>query len=122
MNIWITAENFELKMNSRPATYLDEMFTYINVMVKTDSFYISEQMKVYTDDVQPFFNEFTDMYARLEGSAYIEEPYGNEMYIEFVCDKTGHITIEGSLYKHNGENTFSTYFVSKVDQSAISIA
>ena len=44
------------------------------------------------------------------------------MYIEFVCDKKGHITIEGALYKNSGENTFDISFVSKVDQSAINIA
>lgn len=122
MNIWITAENLEMKVNSETDLDPVEMFACINIMIKTDTFCISEQMKVYTDDIVPFFNEFTDMYARLKGSAYIEEPYGNEMYIEFECDKTGHISIEASLHKNSGENTFVVYFAGKVDQSAINIA
>ena len=122
MNIYVKSENLELKMESAVTTDLDEMFAYIDVQIKTDSFYISEQMKVYTDDAGAFLVELTDMCTKLKGSAYIEEPYGNQMYIEFVCDKKGHITIEGALYKSSGENTFDISFVSKVDQSAINIA
>jgi len=122
MNIWIISENFELKMSSEPAVDPNEMFAYIDVKIKTDAFYVSHQMKVYTDDMWPFFNRFTDMYTQLKGSAYIKEPFGNQMYIKFVCHKTGHITIEGRLHKNSGENTFITYFVGKVDQSAINIA
>ena len=122
MNICIMAENFELRINNESDLDTDELFACINVKIKTDTFYISQQMKVYTDDVVPFFDDFADMYSRLKGSAYIEEPYGNEMYVEFVCDKTGHIIIEGSLHKSSGDNTFVTYFTGKADQSAISIA
>ena len=122
MNLWITAENLELKMDVAQDICEYELFAYIDVQIKCDGFYISEQMKVYADDIIPFFSEFTDMYTSLKGSAHIEEPYGNQMYIEFVCDRTGHIAIEGSLHKNSGKNTFITYFTGKVDQSAVNIA
>lgn len=119
MNIWITSENLELKMSSGESIDCEELFEYIDVQLKTDTFYIAEQMKVYADDIGAFFGEFTDMYAKLNGNAYIKEPYGNQMYIGFSCDKKGHITIEGTLHKNSGENTFITSFVNKVDQSAV---
>ena len=122
MNVCIVSENFELNMDATEVTCTGEQFTYINIQVKSDHFYILEQMRVYSDDVEPFFNQFTNMYANLEGSAYIEEPYGNQMYLEFLCDKKGHITIDGFLHKNSGENTFIVYFTGKVDQSAINIA
>ena len=122
MNLRIVSENFELKIDVAESICTEEQFAYIDVCVEADHFCISEQLKVYADDVEPFFYQFTDMYTSLEGCAYIEEPYGNQMYIEFVCDKKGHIAIEGSLHKNSGTNTFIVYFTGKADQSAIHIA
>lgn len=122
MTLWIKTEDLELKMSGENKADAEELFTYLDVQIKTDDFYFSEKMNVYADDVTEFFGEIADICAELKGGAYIEEPYGNQMYMEFVCDKTGHISIEGSLQKNSGENTFVTYFTGRADQSAVDIS
>ncbi len=67
------------------------------------------------------FADFTDklkkVYDTLSGEAMIKEPYGNQRYISFQAEKTGHIIVNGYLcddMKNNElhfENSFDQTFL-----------
>ena len=65
-----------------------------------------------------FVDALTSLYKTLNGTAIIQEPYGERQFIEFRADRSGHINIRGEL-SSNGRNGFlqKLFFENSVDQT-----
>jgi len=112
-------------------------------VLRTDSFYISLNLRVFESDIQypsntimdvevvsdgfsgkasmdidvKEFGEFAtklyDIYERLRGKARIAESYGEQSYVSFEGDGRGHINVKGVLC-NNGQ---SLKFENEFDQT-----
>ena len=75
-------------------SYVD---TLMDIAVTCDGFAGKMQMEIDYADLCAFVQNLKTLYDRLAGAAEIKEPWGNQAYIRFECDRTGHIVITGKL-------------------------
>lgn len=58
-------------------------------------------MDIDIKDLARLGRDLCRIYDTLQGNARLEEPYGQHMYISFVGNNSGHISIKGCLHKGN---------------------
>ena len=92
---------FQLKVFESDIQYSSN--TIMSVSVISNEFCGKSDMDVDIKDFVIFTNALNELYKTLNGSAIIQEPYGQQQFIKFTADKTGHILVNGKL-SANGHN------------------
>ena len=112
----------------------------MNFVLRTDSFFIALNLKVFESDIRypsntimdieiesngfsgktsmdidvkefaKFATKLCEIYEQLVGEARIEEPYGKKMYISFEGDGRGHINVKGMLCNMSHVLNFENVF------------
>jgi len=84
--------------------------TIMDVEVESDGFSGKTSMDIDVKEFAKFVDKLYEIYERLEGIARIEEPYGNKMYILFEGDGRGHINVKGMLCNMSHVLNFENVF------------
>ena len=71
--------------------------TIMDVEVESEGFSGKASMDIDVKEFAKFAANLYDIYDRLTGEARIAEPYGEQMYISFKGDGRGHIHVNGML-------------------------
>ena len=79
--------------------------TILTISVNSDGFCASTDMDIDIKQLVAFVDALSSLYSSLTGSAVIQEPYGEQQFIEFCTDRSGHISIRGEL-SSNGRKGF----------------
>ena len=93
--------------------------TILNIIIKCDEFSAQTSMDIDIKEFAVFAEKIYIMYKNLSGTAVVKEPYGNEQFIEFSCDKMGHILIKGFLCNLFDACSYELSFEKIIDQTAI---
>ena len=75
--------------------------TLLKIDVRSDGFAASTTMDIGIKDLARLGRDLCRIYDTLQGNAWLEEPYGQHMYISFTGNNSGHISIRGRLHKSN---------------------
>ena len=79
-----------------------------------------ESMAIGVKELAKFAVEVELLYEKLSGGARIEEPDGVHMYISFMGNGRGRITVKGYLSKRNrAGNQQDFYFENVIDQTVL---
>ena len=92
--VCIEPEIFEADMNLPTNTLL-------KTDVRSDGFAASTTMDIDIKDLVRLGRDLCRIYDTLQGNARLEEPYGQHMYISFMGNNSGHISVKGRLHKDN---------------------
>lgn len=87
----------QLKLNVYERDIQCSTNTIMAVTVKSDDFSAKADMDIDIKEFINFASQLSLLYSKLKGTAIIQEPYGNQQFIRFAADKTGHIIISGKL-------------------------
>ena len=79
--------------------------TILTISVNSDGFCANTDMDIDIKEFVAFVDSLSSLYKTLNGTALIQEPYGERQFIEFSADRSGHIRIRGEL-SSNGRNGF----------------
>lgn len=92
--------------------------TILTISVNSDGFCANTDMDIDIKQFKAFVDALSSLYSSLTGSAVIQEPYGEQQFIEFSADRSGHIGIRGKLCS-NGRNGFfqELIFENCIDQT-----
>ena len=92
--------------------------TIMTVCVESDGFSANTDMDIDIKQFVVFVDNLATLYSMLNGKAVIKEPYGEEQFLEFSGNRTGHICIRGRLCS-NGRNGFiqELIFENCIDQT-----
>ena len=71
--------------------------TIMSIKVESDGFSASTNMDINIKDFAKFTIDLCQIYETLSGEARIEEPYGMHMYLSFIGNGRGHISVKGYL-------------------------
>ncbi len=93
--------------------------TILNIIVKSNEFSAQTSMDIDIKEFAVFAEKIYIMYKNLSGTAIVKEPYGNEQFIEFSCDKMGHILIKGFLCNLIDTCSYKLNFEKIIDQTDI---
>lgn len=75
--------------------------TLLKINVRSDGFAASTTMDIDIKDLARLGRDLCRIYDTLQGNTRLVEPYGQHMYISFVGNNSGHISIKGCLHKGN---------------------
>ena len=64
-----------------------------------------------------FAAQLNEMYQKLEGSAFIQDLYETDSYIEFIAQKRGHITVRGQITWSRNRHTQQLTFENEIEQT-----
>ena len=108
----------QLKVFESDITYPSN--TIMTVSVDSDGFCASTEMEVDIKQLGVFVNNLSSLYSTLNGIAIIQEPYGEEQFIKFSGDGSGHVAVSGKLTSNN-RNDFaqSLFFENNIDQTCL---
>ena len=103
----IKSANFDIRLQLK---VFDEDIEYssntiLTISVNSDGFCASTDMDIDIKQFVAFVDALSSLYSSLTGSAVIQEPYGEQQFIEFCTDRSGHISIRGEL-SSNGRKGF----------------
>ena len=93
--------------------------TILDIIIRCNEFSAQTAMDIDIKEFAVLAEKICAMYEKLNGTALIKEPYGNEQFIEFSCDKTGHIIIKGFLCNLNDSCSYKLNFEKTIDQTDI---
>ena len=93
--------------------------TILDIFIKCNEFSAQTSMDIDIKEFAVFAEKIYIMYKNLSGTAVVKEPYGNEQFIEFSCDKMGHILIKGFLCNLVDACSYKLNFEKIIDQTAI---
>jgi hypothetical protein len=79
--------------------------TILTISVNSDGFCANTDMDIDIKEFVAFVDSLSSLYKTLNGTALIQEPYGERQFVEFSADRFGHIRIRGEL-SSNGRNGF----------------
>lgn len=79
--------------------------TILSISVNSDGFCANTDMDIDIKQFVAFVDALSSLYSSLTGLAVIQEPYGEQQFIEFRTDRSGHISIRGEL-SSNGRKGF----------------
>ena len=79
--------------------------TILTISVNSDGFCANTDMDIDIKEFVAFVDSLSSLYKTLNGTALIQEPYGERQFVEFSADRSGHIRIRGEL-SSNGRNGF----------------
>ncbi|MBP3381117.1 MAG: hypothetical protein J6L00_00605 [Clostridia bacterium] len=103
----IKSANFDIRLQLK---VFDEDIEYssntiLTISVNSDGFCASTDMDIDIKQFVAFVDALSSLYSSLTGSAVIQEPYGEQQFIEFCTDRSGNISIRGEL-SSNGRKGF----------------
>ena len=103
----IKSANFDIRLQLKvfDADIEYSSNTILTVSVNSDGFCASTDMDIDIKQFVAFVDALSSLYSSLTGSAVIQEPYGEQQFIEFCTDRLGHISIRGEL-SSNGRKGF----------------
>ena len=94
--------------------------TTLNVSVMSDGFSACASMDVSARGLAVFAQQLHEIYGSLSGTARIEEPYGQHMYLAFEGDGRGHVSVKGRLCSANQNGAVQTLeFQNCIDQTEL---
>ena len=93
--------------------------TIMHITFKCNEFSAQTSMDIDIKQFAIFAEKIYIMYENLCGTTVFKEPYGNEQFIEFSCDKTGHIVIKGFLCNLSDTCSYKLNFEKTIDQTDI---
>ena len=94
--------------------------TIMGVNVYSDGFCASTSMDIDIRELAVFSEKLCQVYDTLSGEARIEEPYGLHMYLQFIGDGKGHISVKGLLHGGNRVgNEHTLEFENSIDQTEL---
>lgn len=107
---------FHLKVFESDIQYSSN--TILTISVNSDGFCANTDMDIDIKEFVAFVDDLSSLYKTLHGAATIQEPYGEQQFVTFSADRSGHIHISGEL-SSNGRNGFSQKltFENRIDQS-----
>ncbi len=110
---------FQLKVFEADIEYPSN--TILTISVNSDSFCANTDMDIDIKAFVSFVDALSALYTTLKGVAIIQEPYGEQQFIEFSADKSGRIGIRGKL-SSNGRRGFvqELSFENCIDQTYLS--
>ena len=76
--------------------------TSLIASLKGELFQASTSMDIDIKQFAKFIDDISELYRTLSDLAVIKEPYGSQ-FIEFSCDKKGHIIIKGKFVCFTGD-------------------
>ena len=122
MKLELITNNFELKLS--PDFYIGDIAyptnTVMSVIVHCDGFGASTSMDISIKELAVFSEDLCQIYDTLSGEARIEEPYGLHMYLHFIGDGRGHISVKGFLHGGNRiGNEYKLEFENSIDQTEL---
>jgi hypothetical protein len=79
--------------------------TILTISVNSDRFCANTDMDIDIKEFVAFVDSLSSLYKTLNGTALIQEPYGERQFVEFSADRSGHFRIRGEL-SSNGRNGF----------------
>lgn len=116
-----------LKTKSFTLTLIPQIFeedinypvnTTLEVSVQSSGFSGAASMDVDAKSLANFAEDLSRIYGTLSGEARIEEPYGVHMYLSFIGDGCGHITVSGQLQSEDSwGNRQVLEFENQLDQT-----
>jgi len=115
----IDDEKFALELNLR-VFESDIAYTSNTIMKMTVESYDFKGIAELDIDIKEFARFSADLkkiYETLNGTARIEEPYGNHQFIEFTGDGRGHISVYGYILQRTGICDNELKFSSEIDQT-----
>ena len=89
--------------------------TILHVHINSDGFCANADLDIDIKSFARFAADLQQMYVTLQGTAMIEEPFGNQSFIKFSADHHGHILVNGVI-DSSGRNgccqklTFESHF------------
>ena len=86
---------FQLKVFESDVSYSSN--TILTISVISDNFSANTDMDIDIKSFVVFVDALSSLYTTLNGTAIIQEPYGEQQYIELSADRSGHINIRGKL-------------------------
>ncbi len=103
----IKSANFDIRLQLKvfDADIEYSSNTILTISVNSDGFCASTDMDIDIKQFVAFVDALSSLYSSLTGSAVIQEPYGEQQFIEFCTDRSGHISIRGEL-SSNGRKGF----------------
>ena len=103
----IKSANFDIRLQLKvfDADIEYSSNTILTISVNSDGFCASTDMDIDIKQLVAFVDALSSLYSSLTGSAVIQEPYGEQQFIEFCTDRSGHISIRGEL-SSNGRKGF----------------
>ena len=107
---------FQLKVFESDVSYSSN--TILTISVISDNFSANTDMDIDIKSFVVFIDALSSLYTTLNGTAIIQEPYGEQQYIELCADRSGHINIRGRL-SSNGRGGFlqELSFENRIDQT-----
>ena len=116
----LESENFRLELN--PVSYENELDSPVNtaIGVKLSSYGFSAESELLVNVrmLKSFAVDLKQMFEELQGSARIEEPYGEKSFIEFTLATGGHIKVKGAIDNKAAYGyTQSLSFENEIDQT-----
>ena len=94
---------FRLKVFETDIAYTSN--TILTISVNSDGFCANTDMDIDIKEFVAFVDSLSSLYKTLNGTALIQEPYGERQFVEFSADRSGYIRIRGEL-SSNGRNGF----------------
>lgn len=92
--------------------------TSLRVMVESDNYRAVATMDIGIKQLVVFSEKLKNIYETLTGEAQIKEPYGKHMYIAFIGNGKGHITVKGFLQNESNKGCQQTLeFENDIDQT-----
>ena len=115
----LKTDNFEISMDleifegdiSYPTN------TIMRVAVQSGDFSARTSMDIDIKEFAQFVSNLVNIYETLSDEAIIEEPYGQKMYISFIGNGRGHISVKGYLYSSNNGYEQRLEFENDIDQT-----
>ena len=103
----IKSANFDIRLQLKvfDADIEYSSNTILTISVNSDGFCASTDMDIDIKQFVAFVDALSSLYSSLTGLAVIQEPYGEQQFIEFRTDRSGHISVRGEL-SSNGRKGF----------------
>ena len=115
----LKTDNFEISMDLKifesDITYPTN--TIMKVVVQSDDFSAGTSMDIDIKEFAQFVSNLVNIYETLSGEATIEEPYGQKMYISFIGNGRGYISVKGYLHSSNNGYEQRLEFENDIDQT-----
>jgi hypothetical protein len=93
------SEDKILEMNN--IKLLEDNSAYkMNLDIYSRAFSVSKEFYIEPMQMDKFLKEIEEMNKTLKGLALMKPLYEEE-YIEFSCDKIGHINVKGEIFEHS---------------------
>lgn len=99
MSFLLKTDSFSLLLNLRvfESDIRYPLNTIMEVEVESNGFAGNVNMDIDVKEFAKFAVDLSKLYDCLSGEAQIAEPYGEQMYLAFQGDGSGHIRVKGML-------------------------